>query len=317
MIVVGGLTRLTDSGLSITKWDLFNGILPPLTSTKWQKLFSLYKEIPEYQLLNFSMTLSDFKFIFWWEYAHRLLGRLIGLFFIIPLAYFTLKKQLSLKSAFLLYLIFVLICLQGFIGWYMVQSGLTENTDVNHYRLSLHLTLAFIIFVLTFWNYLKYSTKKFIIRKKIPFKMPSVFLFLLLTQISMGALVSGLDAANIYQTWPLMGNKYFPNDSTLSDLLTLKLFETPSLVQFLHRNIAYFLLLFFAFIAVLVYSNKDFFSFRKLIFLIFTFLLIQIFLGILTIVTGGYIYIASLHQLGSVFLVTTSLILVFQNSKVN
>ena len=152
MIFIGGLTRLTDSGLSITKWDVISGILPPMSLDDWEKSFGLYKEIPEYKLLNSSMTLDQFKTIYWWEYFHRLLGRIIGLFYLIPLIYFTFKKSIKNNSLISLYSILVLLIFQGFIGWYMVKSGLTERTDVSHYRLSLHLTLAFVIFILLLWN---------------------------------------------------------------------------------------------------------------------------------------------------------------------
>ena len=155
MIIVGGLTRLTDSGLSITEWELFSGILPPLNETQWNVYFNLYKEIPEYKLQNYLMSLDEFKVIFWWEFIHRFLGRLIGVFFILPLIYFSIKLGINkLKN---LFIIFFLICLQGFIGWYMVASGLIDRVDVSHYRLSLHLVLAFIILSLIFWNYLKYK----------------------------------------------------------------------------------------------------------------------------------------------------------------
>ena len=166
MIIIGGLTRLTDSGLSITKWDLFTGIFPPLTLESWNKTFSLYKQIPEYYLENSNMTLKEFKVIFWWEYIHRLLGRIIGLLYIFPLIYFTIKKKLKKNTLISLYSILFLICFQGFIGWYMVKSGLTEKTDVSHYRLSLHLTLAFIIFIMLFWNYLNYTNIHIVLGKK-------------------------------------------------------------------------------------------------------------------------------------------------------
>ena len=148
MIVIGGLTRLTDSGLSITQWQLYSGILPPLNEIQWNQYFDLYKKIPEYKLQNYSMSLKEFKVIFWWEFSHRLLGRLIGILYFVPLLYFTFK--LGLKNILSLYLIFILICLQGFIGWYMVSSGLVDRVDVSHYRLSLHLVLAFIILSLVF-----------------------------------------------------------------------------------------------------------------------------------------------------------------------
>ena len=143
MIIVGGLTRLTDSGLSITKWQLFSGILPPLNENDWVQYFNLYKEIPEFKLQNYSMSMNEFKIIFWWEWIHRFLGRLIGLAYLIPLIYFSFK--LKFKYLINLYLIFFLICFQGFIGWYMVSSGLVDRVDVSHYRLSLHLLVAFLI----------------------------------------------------------------------------------------------------------------------------------------------------------------------------
>ena len=200
MIVIGGLTRLTDSGLSITKWNLFTGVLPPLNLKDWEYSFSLYKEIPEYKLLNFSMTLNEFKVIYLWEYIHRLLGRIIGLFYILPLLFFTFKKKIKKRDFINFYFIFFLICFQGLIGWYMVKSGLSERTDVSHYRLSLHLTLAFIIFILLTLNYLKYKNYSYSVSEnKLPLNLPWIFIFMLLLQISTGALVSGLDAAQIYQ----------------------------------------------------------------------------------------------------------------------
>ena len=318
MIIVGGLTRLTDSGLSITKWDLFSGILPPLSLKDWEKSFSLYKEIPEYKYLNSSMTLDQFKIIYWWEYIHRLLGRIVGLFYFLPLLYFTYKKVLNKKSLISLYLVFILILFQGFIGWYMVQSGLVERIDVSHYRLALHLTLAFIIFILLVWNFLKLRNQKVLIsNNRLPFYLPVFFLFFILLQISLGAFVSGLDAGQIYQTWPLMNQSYFPDDSNLNDLFSMKAFETPSVVQFMHRNMAYLSILLFVLIATIIYRNNDFIYLRKITVMIFIFLFLQIFLGILTILSGAQIILASMHQIGSIFLITTSLILVFKNSRTN
>ena len=318
MIIVGGLTRLTDSGLSITKWDLFSGIIPPLSLSDWENTFALYKQIPEYKVLNSSMTLDQFKVIYWWEYIHRLLGRMVGLFYLIPLLYFTYKKIVRKDLLISFYLILFLICFQGFIGWYMVKSGLSERTDVSHYRLSLHLTLAFIIFILLFWNYLKYKNQQiFIYNKKLPSYLPIFFIFCVLVQISVGGFVSGLDAGQIYQSWPLMNHNYFPDDSNLEDLFSMKTFETPSIVQFIHRNIAYFIILLFSYIATIVYMNEDFIYLRKIALLVFISLFLQTFLGILTVLSGAQIILASMHQIGSVFLITTSLILVFKNSKIN
>ena len=158
MIVVGGLTRLTDSGLSITEWQLFSGFLPPLSDSDLNKYFNLYKKIPEFTQQNYSMTLEEFKFIFWWEWVHRFLGRLIGILFLLPLIFFTYLE--SFKKLFSLYLIFFLICFQGFIGWYMVSSGLVDRVDVSHFRLSIHLLIAFIITSLILWNYFNLRVKR-------------------------------------------------------------------------------------------------------------------------------------------------------------
>ena len=318
MIFVGGLTRLTDSGLSITRWDLISGILPPLSLNDWEKSFSLYKQIPEYKLINLSMTLEQFKTIYWWEYIHRLLGRFVGLFYLIPLLYFTFKKVIKKNSLISLYLILFLIFIQGFMGWYMVESGLTERTDVSHYRLSLHLTLAFVIFILLLWNYFKYKNQKIFIRnRKLPSYLLIFFTFCILVQISIGAFVSGLDAGQIYQSWPLMNHGYFPDDSSLKDLFSMKAFDTPSIVQFVHRNVAYFIILLFSFIAIIIYRNNDFIYLRSPVLLVSIFLFLQTLLGILTVLSGAQIIIASMHQICSIFLITTSLILVIKNSRIN
>ena len=318
MIFVGGLTRLTDSGLSITRWDLISGILPPLSLNDWEKSFSLYKQIPEYKLINLSMTLEQFKTIYWWEYIHRLLGRFVGLFYLIPLGYITFKKVIKKNSLISLYIILILIFVQGFIGWYMVKSGLTERTDVSHYRLSLHLTLAFVIFILLLWNYFKYKNQKTLIRnKKLPSYLLIFFTFCILVQISIGAFVSGLDAGQIYQSWPLMNHGYFPDDSSPKDLFSMKAFDTPSIVQFVHRNVAYFIILLFSFIAIIIFRNKDFIYLRSAVLLVFIFLFLQTLLGILTVLSGAQIVLASMHQIGSIFLIATSLILVFKNSRIN
>ena len=316
MIIVGGLTRLTDSGLSITKWDLITGIFPPLSLSDWEKSFALYKKIPEFQLINSSMTLEQFKVIYWWEYAHRLLGRIIGLFYFIPLLYFTFKKIIEKEKLFSLYAIMILICLQGFVGWYMVKSGLTERTDVSHYRLSIHLTLAFIIFILLFWNCLTYkNSKTFFSNKKNPFYLSLIFLILIMIQIFVGALVSGLDAGQIYNSWPLMNNNYFPDDSNIKNFFSLETLNNPSLLQFIHRNIAYLIIIFLIFFAIFVFKNEKLFYLKKNIIFVFIFLLLQIILGILTVISGAEIILASMHQVGSIFLISFSLILLFKSTE--
>ena len=313
MIIVGGLTRLTDSGLSITEWQLFSGFLPPLNETEWNNYFNLYKEIPEFKLQNFSMTLQEFKIIFWWEWIHRFLGRLIGLGFLIPLLYFSLK--VGFIKLINLYSIFFLICFEGFLGWYMVSSGLIDNVDVSHFRLSIHLSIAFLILSLIFWNYLKLKISN-ILDRKINFFIPFIFLIFIFCQIAIGAFVSGMDAGKIYNSWPLMGSTYFPNDSNLINLFKLSAFNDPSLVQFIHRNLAYIILIFYIFVLVKIYKNKI----SNLYFavnILGVLLIIQIILGILTILYGAQIFLASMHQISSIFLVSSSIYLLYLNFKFN
>ena len=313
MIVVGGLTRLTDSGLSITKWQLFSGLLPPLNQKDWIMYFDLYKEIPEFKLQNFNMTLQEFKVIFWWEWVHRFLGRVIGLCYLIPLIYFSFKLKIS--KIINLYFIFFLICFQGFIGWYMVSSGLVDRVDVSHFRLSIHLLMAFLILSLIFWNFLKFQNYRYV-SDGINSIFPFIFLILILIQIVIGAFVSGMDAGKIYNSWPLMGNTYFPNDNNLENLFKLSAFSDPSLVQFIHRNLAYVIGLFYILIFFKVYKNKINKLYRSVNVLGF-FIILQIVLGIFTVVYGAQIYIAAIHQVSSIFLVTSSIYFFFINKKTN
>ena len=310
MIVVGGLTRLTDSGLSITQWQLFSGLLPPMNNSDWNNYFNLYKEIPEFKIQNYEMSLQEFKIIFWWEWAHRFLGRFIGISFLLPLLYFTFK--VGFKRLINLYLIFILICFQGFIGWYMVSSGLVDRIDVSHFRLSIHLVIAFLIISLILWNYLNL---KLIITfdKSLKYFLPLTFLGLIYCQIIIGAFVSGMDAGQIYNSWPLMGANYFPDDNKYLSLFKFSAFSDPSLVQFMHRNLAYIILIFYLFLMFKIYSNKLvnlYFSIN----LLGALLIIQIVLGILTLIYGAQIYLASMHQVSSIFLVSSSVYFLYLNS---
>ena len=310
MVAVGGLTRLTDSGLSITAWELFTGILPPLNINEWNFYFSEYKKIPEYQNINYGMSLNEFKVIFYWEYAHRLLARFVGLFTLIPLIFFSLKFKDTQYYSDKYYWIFFLVCLQGFIGWYMVSSGLIQNNDVSHFRLSIHLSLALFILCLIFWFILNvYKIKKF------QFKLPNTLLLFILTiivlQIILGAFLSGLDGGLIYNSWPDMNGSFFPSDVGYIDLLSTQLFNNVSIIQFLHRFTAY-LLLFFILILNYFFIKKKFNI--KNVILFDVAILLQVFLGIVTLISGVEIKYASLHQLGSIFVLTTYLIILFKNS---
>ena len=310
MIFVGGLTRLTDSGLSITQWQLFSGIFPPLNETQWNQYFGLYKKIPEYNLQNYSMTLEEFKVIFWWEFIHRFLGRLIGILFFVPLIFFTLK--LGFKKILSLYLIFILICFQGFIGWYMVSSGLVDRVDVSHYRLSLHLVLAFIIISLIFWNYLSLQNINLSF-KKINRQIPIIFILIIFLQICIGAFVSGMDAGKIYNSWPFMGSGFFPDDNSIKNLFNLSALNDPSMVQFMHRSLAYLIFIFYLFIFVIIYKNRLSGLFKAIILTGFL-LILQIVLGILTLLYNTQIIIASMHQISSILLVSSSIYFLYLNN---
>jgi heme a synthase len=307
IIFVGGLTRLTDSGLSITSWELFAGIVPPITNDKWLDYFNLYKNIPEYKEQNFDMTLNEFKVIFWWEWAHRQLGRLIGLSVLLPLVYFSIKDGFWILKKY--GIIFMLVCLQGFFGWYMVSSGLINRVDVSHYRLSIHLVTAFIILSIVFWNFLELTKIKI---NKISFRLFSIkfFLFLLFIQLIIGAFVSGMDAGTVYNTWPSMGASYFPDDSRIIEFLDITFFDNPSIVQFIHRNIAYLIVIIYIYLLIYVIkdSNK---IFRKPILIIGISLFLQILLGIIILFSGVKIIYASLHQINSILIILSTLYFLF------
>tara|TARA_B110001450_G_scaffold134276_1_gene126075 strand:+ start:468 stop:1487 length:1020 start_codon:yes stop_codon:yes gene_type:complete len=310
MVGVGGLTRLTDSGLSITEWELFTGILPPFNIDEWSFYFSEYKKIPEYQNINYNMTLAEFKIIFYWEYAHRLLARIVGLFSFIPLLIFSFKFRNNQFYSNKYYLIFLLICLQGFIGWYMVSSGLIKNNDVSHFRLSVHLTLALFILCLIFWFILDlFNTKRFQI--KISNLLLFFILALIILQIILGAFLSGLDGGLIYNSWPDMNGVFFPSDVNMSDYLSSQLFYNASIIQFFHRITAYILLFFIIFLNYLFLKKK--LNLSNILFFDFA-IILQIFLGIITLVSGVEIRYASLHQLGSIFVLCSYLLILYKSS---
>jgi len=316
IVIVGGLTRLTDSGLSITTWDVVSGILPPLNTNEWEKVFNLYKEIPQFYLLNQSMTLNEFKVIYYWEYIHRVLGRILGLLFLIPFIYIYFKKVLNNNYNWNFFVLFLLILLQGTVGWYMVKSGLVENTTVSHYRLAIHLNLALILFSAIFWYLLNIKNKK----NKIFFNfnnnfiLPKIFIFLVFLQITFGAFTSGLDAGKVYQTWPLMNNYFFPDDLSFRDIVFPKIFNEPSFVQFIHRKLAYIILLFVLVISFLTFYEKKKDMYNSVYFLL-AMIFVQITLGIFTLLSGAYILIASLHQISTILLLISSIYFYYKSLK--
>ena len=316
IIIIGGLTRLTDSGLSITEWELLKGIFPPLNNETWELYFDQYKEIPQYRLLNSNMSLSEFKIIFYWEYFHRVLARLIGLFFLLPLIFFYFSRQIKNEYINICYLILILIIFQGIIGWYMVKSGLINNVTVSHYRLSIHLSTAILIASSMFWLIMNVKRKE----SRIFFKfskgnLPFLILILLIFfQIIIGAFVSGLDAGKIYQTWPMMGNNYFPNDIIYNNFENLLEFDNHSLVQFYHRNLAYIIALYILILTIIIYKKRLsnlYTPLKLLLSLIF----LQGTLGIFTLVSDLNIVLASAHQITSVFLIFSALNLYYFRTK--
>ena len=307
IVLIGGLTRLTESGLSITRWEVVSGIFPPFTNEDWNKAFDLYKKIPQYALINQNISLSDFKIIYYWEYLHRLLGRIFGILFLLPFFFFFIKKVFSKEFNLKLLILFLLILFQGFVGWYMVKSGLVENTSVSHFRLAIHLNIALILFVSIFWYFLnlKNSSNEYFFnfsKKNIFIK---IFVLLIFLQITLGAFTSGLDAGKIYQTWPSMNDNYFPDDINFKNLLSLSAFSEPSAVQFFHRNLAYLIFLYTICITVYVFFYKKKYLYNSAFFLL-SMVLVQILLGIFTLLSGLNIVYASLHQISTIILLISS-----------
>lgn len=250
LVVVGGATRLTDSGLSITEWKPIHGVIPPLNAAAWQEELEKYRQIPEYQLINKGMSMSEFQFIFWWEWAHRFLARSLGLIVALPLAFFWLTGRLDRRQKLPLLGLFALGGLQGFIGWWMVSSGLTERVDVSHYRLATHLCMAALILGVMIWiarGIAPHSQDLMPTKKShIAAGLIAVLVFF---QIYLGALVAGLDAGLVFNQWPRMGLGYYPGEMWEETIGWLNVMENPAIVQFVHRMGAYVLL-----VAVLVHT---------------------------------------------------------------
>ncbi|RPG63981.1 MAG: heme A synthase [Flavobacteriaceae bacterium TMED238] len=316
IIIVGGLTRLTNSGLSITQWELFSGILPPLNQEEWETYFNLYKEIPQYKLLNNNMSMDEFKIIFYWEYWHRILARFIGLFFLIPFLYFYFTNSIKKSYINICFFIFFLILLQGIIGWYMVSSGLVLDVTVSHYRLSVHLILAFLIISIIFWLIINivYKKPKSFLKNLDKNLYIAILFFFLFFQIILGAFVSGLDAGQIYQSWPKMGNSFFPNDIKIVNINVFFNFDNHSLVQFYHRSLAYIITCYILCFTFYICLKKIKNLYKPLRILLFV-LTLQIILGIFTLLSGLDIYLSSAHQISSVLLVFSAINLYYFSSK--
>lgn len=243
LVVVGGATRLTDSGLSITEWKPINGIIPPLNAEMWQEEFDKYRQIPEYQLINKGMSMAAFQVIYWWEWAHRALARWVGLIFAVPLAWFWLRGKIEQRQKPRFLILLALGGLQGFIGWWMVSSGLTARVDVSQYRLAVHLTLASIIIAMVTYMARSHAVHAAPRADERTVKSARFVMILILIQIYLGALVAGMDAGLAYNTWPLMDGAVVPGGLLLQEPWWINFFENPKTVQFVHRTFAYFVLL--------------------------------------------------------------------------
>ncbi|RYE01721.1 MAG: heme A synthase [Sphingomonadales bacterium] len=303
MVVIGGITRLTESGLSITQWKPISGIIPPLTDAQWQAEFANYQKIPEYQQLNQGMTLAGFQAIFFWEYIHRLLGRLIGLAFAVPLFWFWFKHQIPRGYGWRLVALLLLGALQGAIGWWMVQSGLSERTDVSHVRLSVHLLVALFTMAGVVWTALDLRT---MVRRSEarPARMTGLGLaasVILFIQLLFGALVAGLNAGLVTDQWPLMNGHFFPGATTAGQSFFGALFNDPAIVHFVHRWWAWVTV---AMLVVLARAVRP--LDRRVSIAIHIAFGTQILLGIATVMTGMNVPLAALHQfVGALLVIAT------------
>ena len=307
LVSIGGFTRLTNSGLSITNWEVFTGILPPLNKESWIQYFGLYKSIPQYQELNLGMSLNEFKYIFWWEYIHRLLARFVSLLYILPLFYFIYNKFIYRHNYPYYFLIFFLFMFQGFLGWYMVKSGLSINVDVSHFRLAAHLVGAIIIITLVYWSYLNHVRQNLKINYTQKKNIIFLLVFLIFIQIIYGAFTSGLDAGQIYQTWPLMNSYFLPEEVSFMSFFSTEAFYDRAHIQLIHRLNAY--LIFLIFVAIYISNYKNLTTYLNLPFFL---LIFQIILGIGTLITGLNIYMAALHQLTSIFLLMSFIFVIYR-----
>lgn len=325
IVIIGGITRLTVSGLSITEWRPITGVIPPLNIEQWQLEFQKYQTTPQFQHLNQNMTLDEFKFIFFWEYLHRLIARSLGLVFLLPLLYFSKRKQISKTLKQRLWVGFALGGLQGLIGWLMVKSGLTERTFVSHYRLGIHLVLAFFIFSYLLWLILtmqdlnsaapaqKYTGNKssFFARKS-----SALLVVLLFVQIFWGALVAGLHSGHFYNDYPLMNGQFFPATQLSLEPYIINFLDSTAGTQFFHRWLAPILILIFLFLAyylfpkawkqqtrlkdTLVVSNWNrWIISRRAVLWGFSF---QFLLGVLTLLNAVPLVLGVLHQIGAFLL---------------
>lgn len=310
MVVIGGITRLTHSGLSMVEWNMIVGSLPPMSDADWQIPFEKYKLSPEYQIINNQFSLEEFKSIYWWEYIHRFLGRTIGMVFILPFLYFLIRKRFDKVLLRKMLVLLALGAFQGFLGWFMVKSGLQKEPHVSHYRLAAHLISAFTVFGFTLWYALDLIYPNHVeandYHQKVIRNSKIVFGFIVL-QIIYGAFVAGLKAGMFYNTFPMMGEEFFPETITSHDSFFMNFLENGAGVQFVHRYLAMFVVL----IVFLLWDSARKLDLTKLqrraantmLYVV----IIQFLLGIVTLIYAVPVTLGVLHQTGAFFLFAATL----------
>ncbi|MDX5495680.1 MAG: COX15/CtaA family protein [Wolbachia endosymbiont of Nomada marshamella] len=303
MVGIGGFTRLSKAGLSITEWKPITGTLPPLSGQDWLQEKLKYETTPEYKAFNYGMSMEEFQAIYLIEYVHRLVARLTGLVFVLPFIYFTLRRKISKKVVIRLFVALLFGALQAFAGWYMVKSGLVTEPHVSHYRLALHLLLALIVFALLSYQFFDYQIRPKQTKLKISSETiyyTGMILALIVIQIIFGAFVAGLNAGLIYNTFPLMDGQIVPEDLFFLHPIWLNIFENRATVQFIHRALA---LLILALVVILTVKNAS----VKPVYIMLLSVIIQIILGVITLLLHIPIAIAIAHQVFSFILFGSSL----------
>ena len=304
MVVVGGITRLTESGLSMVRWEPISGIMPPMSEQEWQAEFTAYKAYPEYQKINRGMSLAEFKQIYFWEYIHRVLGRVIGLAFAVPLLYFWMKRAIPQGYGWRLTGLLALGGLQGFIGWWMVASGLVDRPDVAHERLATHLTTALIIFALLIWTALDLRLPKGKYYRAEGAGLSFVLLLLLYVQIIFGAFVAGLNAGYYFNTWPKMGEDWIAEGALRLSPLWVNLYDNWVLIQFIHRWLAVLVAGLAVYIGWHVWRALE----SRWGLALIAMVAVQFALGVFTILHGVPIVLGVAHQAGAALLLAATIV---------
>jgi len=297
MVLVGGTTRLTDSGLSITHWKPIMGVIPPLNTYQWEESFEEYKKFPEYKIYNSNMGLKDYKLIYFWEYLHRMLGRFIGLMFIFPFTWFCMKNYLNAEYIKKLLLLLFLGSFQAFMGWYMVTSGLIESPDISHFRLAAHLLIAFIIIGYTYKIRLSliFTNKIKIYNYKYFNRFINIILLIFFVQIMYGGFTAALKAGHFWNTYPLINGYYIPPETFQLKPFWLNLFYDERNFQIIHRNISLLLVLAIGYFCYQFKENSNIINFQIIQYLFLT-ICCQFILGVLTLVSETALIIALFHQ---------------------